>query len=231
MIASIVAINAMLTLSSRTAHGHGIPFEVGFDSGSNKITVTPTIYNNFDLDEMFFLESPGVAGNDGTPGWDRTATLPSGTELSLRFLGPLQYWNPATLETDPLPTPNATLSILAAGGELEVTSAGVTGTNPVFLASFTNHHHVVWEILDPDASGLYGLWASLESTNPGAFDADPSDPFLVVLNWGVTNSGDYSDGVARLSVSPVPEPGTWALVSTAAVVGVAFWRRRSRRCD
>ncbi len=225
----VAIIGLFLAADSRPASGHGSPFGVGYDSGAGKITVTPTIYNNFDLDEMFFLEGPGVAGNDGTPGWDRTLSLPSGTSLSLRALGPLQYWNPATGLSDPLPIPDASLSILAAGGSLEVSSSGITGDNPVFLASFTSHHHVVWEILDPDANGLYGLWASLESTNPGVFPAAPSDPFLVVLNWGISNPAEYSDGVARLTVSPVPEPGTVTLAVAAGVVGLAGWRRRTPR--
>jgi hypothetical protein len=220
----------LIACLARPAAGHGTPFSVGFDALAGKITVSPTIYRNFDPDELFVLLEPGLAGNDGTPGWDRGPTLPSGAALSVRFLEPLAYWNPQTLSEDPLPTPQGRVEIFGGGGTAEVAAAsgqnpgGVSGTNPLFIDNFTSHHHVAWEILDPDAPGLYGLWARLESSNPAAFAAAPSDPFLVVLNWGITDSEIYNAGVDRLALTAVPEPSTLALLAaTSAAVG---WRWR-----
>jgi hypothetical protein len=231
----MAATLACAVLAPQRGFCHGTPFSVGFNAGSGKITVTPDVYRNFNTDEVFVVDEFGSITNDGTPGWDKGATLPSGARLSLRLEGPLRYWNPATTAADPLPVPGASLSILAPGGtaQLAATSlgvpSGVTGTNPLFLAPFTSHHHVVWEILNPDTVGLYGLWASLESENPAAFNALPSDPFLVVLNWGITDESAYTTGVDRLAATAVPEPSTLAMVMLAAASAAAVRRRRRGR--
>lgn len=233
--ASCLLVTACL---SRHAAGHGTPFLVGYDTATGKITVTPGIYRNFDPEELFVVDPEfGIVTNDGTPGWTRSASLPSGAALDIRFLAPLLYWNPQTAENAPLPKPNASLVIDSAGGTTTVAAAsvgnpsGITGTNPAYLASFTSHHHVAWEILNPDTNGLYGLWASLESTNPASFAAQPSDPFLIVLNWGITNPSAYDVGVDRLTLTAVPEPSTLALFGAA--FAAAGWRWRHgliRRC-
>ena len=221
----------LIACLARPAAGHGTPFSVGFDAVADKITVSPTVYRNFSLEELFIFDGFGVS-NDGTPGWDRGPTLPSGAALSVRFLEPLAYWNPQTGPEDPLPTPQGRVEIFGGGGTAEAAAAsgqnpgGVSGTNPLFIDNFTSHHHVAWEILDPDAPGLYGLWARLESTNPAAFAAAPSDPFLIVLNYGINDSTAYNTGVDRLA-APVPEPGVGALLTTA-LIGSLAWRLRRR---
>lgn len=233
-LSSALAVASCLVTAclARPAAGHGTPFSVGFDNQAGKITVSPSVYRNFNPEELFVLIQAGMASNDGTPGWDRGASLPSGTQLSVRFMQPLAYWNPQTLPQDPLPVPQGRVSILGAGGTAEVAAAsgqnpsGLSGTNPLFIDAFTSHHHVVWDILDPDAAGLYGLWARLESTNQAAFAATPSDPFLVVLNWGITDSQTYNTGVDRLAV-PVPEPATLVILA-AAGIGWLGVRRRLR---
>lgn len=225
---------AMLAGLTRPASGHGTPFSVGYDALTGTLTVSPGIYRNFNPEEVFVLDG-GLVTNDGTPGWDRGPTLPAGTALSIRFVDHLHYWNPQTDEEDPLPVPLGRISIFGAGGTAEVAAAslanpsGITGTNPMFLASFTSHHHVAWEILDPDSPGLYGLWATLESTNPASFPAAPSDPFLVVLNYGVTDPAAYDIGVDRLAATAVPEPSTLALAAVAVVAGAwRSWKHRGR---
>jgi hypothetical protein len=222
----------LIVCLARPSAGHGTPFSVEFQAG--KITVSPTVYRNFSVEELFVSDDFGVT-NDGTPGWDRGSTLPSGAALSVRFLEPLAYWNPQTAVEDPLPTPQGRVRIFGGGGTAEVAAAsgqnpsGVSGTNPLFIDNFTSHHHVVWEILDPDAAGLYGLWARLESTNPAAFAAAPSDPFLIVLNYGITDSAAYNTGVDRLATTAVPEPSTLALLATAGAAAGWRWRRRHGR--
>lgn len=228
-----IALSGAILMASvaRPAAGHGTPFSVGFNNQTGKLTVSPSVYRNFNLEELFVPLQPGMASNDGTPGWDRGASLPSGTELSVRFMQPLAYWNPQTGAQDPLPAAQGRVSVLGAGGTTVVAAGsgqnptGISGTNPLFIDAFSSHHHVVWDILDPDAPGLYGLWARLESTNPAAFAAAPSDPFLVVLNWGITDAQAYNAGVDRLAA--VPEPGTLVL-GVAAVGGWLMLRRRSR---
>ena len=223
-LSTLLAVAGCLVTAclARPAAGHGTPFSVGFNNVTGKISVSPSVYRNFSVEELFVTIAPGVASNDGTPGWNRGATLPSGTELSVRFMEPLAYWNPQTGPQDPLPVPQGRVSILGAGGTAEVAAAsgqnpsGLSGTNPLFIDAFTSHHHVVWDILAPDAAGLDGLWARLESTHQAAFAATPSDPFLVVLNWGITDSQTYNTGVDRLAV-PVPEPATLVILAAAGI--------------
>lgn len=232
-LSAVLAVAGCLVTAcfARPAAGHGTPFSVGFDNQAGTITVSPSVYRNFSVEELFVSIAPGVASNDGTPGWNRGATLPSGTQLSVRFMAPLTYWNPQTAAQDPLPVPQGRVSILGAGGTAEVAAtsgqnpSGLSGTNPLFIDAFTSHHHVVWDILDPDAPGLYGLWARLESTNPAAFAAAPSEPFLVVLNWGITDSPTYNTGVDRLA-APVPEPATFVILAAATGLGWLGVRRR-----
>ena len=232
-LSTLLAVAGCLVTAclARPAAGHGTPFSVGFNNVTGKISVSPSVYRNFSVEELFVTIAPGVASNDGTPGWNRGATLPSGTELSVRFMEPLAYWNPQTGPQDPLPVPQGHVSILGGGGTAEVAAtsgqnpSGISGTNPLLIDAFTSHHHVVWDILDPDAPGLYGLWARLESTNPAAFAASPSDPFLVVLNWGIGDSQTYNAGVDRL-VAPVPEPATLVIVAAAGLGWLGVRRRR-----
>jgi hypothetical protein len=202
----IAAACLLVPATARPVLPHGTPFQVGYDQQANRVTVTPDVYRVFDLEELFALDEFGLVTNDGTPGWDRAASLPRGTRLSLRIAAPLQYWAAAGAD-DPLPMPGGGIGILAAGGMATVAAAGwnnptaVDGVQPLFVASFTSHHHVVWEILDPDPPGLYGVWATLESADPSVFAAAPSPPFLVVLNHGVTDPAIYDRGVDRLDLA------------------------------
>jgi hypothetical protein len=56
-----------------------------------------------------------------------------------------------------------------------------------------------------------------------------SDPFLIVLNYGITDLEDYNEGVARLAATAVPEPSTLALVGAAFAVAAWRWRRGDAR--
>lgn len=233
MTAAVTVVAIVLLAWPERASAHGIPFSVGFDSMTNKITVSPGIYDNFSPGEQLaYDEEINLITNGGEPGWDRAATLPENTRLNIRFVQPLRYWNPSIDVEDPLPIPGGTIRVyttnIAAASEAAPT--GITGTNPRFLAQFTTHHHVSWVLQNPDAQGLYGLWASLESENLAAFNALPSDPFLIVLNYGINDSAAYNTGVDRLAATAVPEPSTLALLAAAG--GAAMWRwlrRHGRR--
>lgn len=230
------------------ALAHGSPFSVGYDGTSGRITVTfggGNIYRNFSIDEMLVSDGTFVT-NAGEPGFQKAGSLPAGAPLRIRFLRELLYWNPQAGTQNPLPTPGATMIVdgldaatLSSGAMASVSAIGpgnptgilddATYDNPLGVASFTGHHHVYWTLENPDTSGLYGLWASLESTNPAVFDALPSDPFLVVLNYGVTDAAAYDIGVDRLAATAVPEPSTLALVAVAIAAGAwRSWKHRGR---
>jgi hypothetical protein len=259
------AFRAMLlcfaAVVSGTAHGHGTPLALHYDSGTNRLSVRPystspltggffnaaglTIYSNLDEEEAFFDFGDGLYWTD-FPGFQRASSLPANSSVSVRFLGPLSYWNPATQPADPLPVSNAAIEIVDfAEASGVVDRFGMSGTNPLALATFFgqtsgDHKHFTGYLLSPqvdpliaaDSFGLYGLWAAASATGSGFAGgaSQESDPFLIVLNYGITDGGTYTTGVNRLAVTPVPEPSTLALAGIAIVAaGWRLCRWRGRR--
>jgi hypothetical protein len=243
-----------LAAAAGTAHGHGFPLSLHYDSVTNQLAVLPystspligglinadglTVYANFDEEESF-------AGADGLyyaefPGFQRAASLPANSTVGIRFLAPLLYWDPATQPGDPLPASNAAIEIVDyTAASAIVDPLGTSGTNPLALSTFVgqtpgDHKHFTGYLLsaqvDPlaaaDTLGLYGLWAAASATGSGFAGgaSQESDPFLIVLNFGIVDAGTYMTGVNRLAVTAVPEPSTLALLGAAfAAVG---WRWR-----
>lgn len=259
------AFRAMLlcfaAVVSGTAHGHGTPLALHYDSGTNRLSVRPystspltggffnaaglTIYSNLDEEEAFFDFGDGLYWTD-FPGFQRASSLPANSSVSVRFLGPLSYWNPATQLADPLPVSNAAIEIVDfAQASGVVDRFGMSGTNPLALATFSgqtlgDHKHFTGYLLSPqvdpliaaDSFGLYGLWAAASATGSGFAGgaSQESDPFLIVLNYGITDGGTYTTGVNRLAVTPVPEPSTLPLAGIAIVAaGWRLCRWRGRR--
>jgi autotransporter-associated beta strand protein len=194
------------------ALGHGDPFVLDYTAATNQLTVTPGIYDVFNTDEN--LATPGFGFPISTiyPGFSRGDALPANTAVSLRFTAPLAYWNSTTGPLDPLPIASGTIDVVnRAAATATLSAAGLGGTNPLFLDTFVGHpgehHHVTaYELTNPDAPGLYGLWAEATATGPaypGGATA-PSAPFLIVLNWGIEDEQQYQAGVTRLAALPDP---------------------------
>jgi autotransporter-associated beta strand protein len=194
------------------ARGHGDPFIIDYAAATNQLTVNPLIYDVFNTDENLATPGFGLPISTIYPGFSRADTLPANTAVSLRFTAPLAYWNPTTGPLDPLPAASGTISVInTSAATATITSVGIGGTNPLFVATFVGapgeHHHLTaYELTNPDAPGLYGLWAEATATGPsypGGTTA-PSAPFLIVLNWGIEDEQQYQDGVTRLAALPDP---------------------------
>jgi len=192
--------------------GHGDPFVINYASATNQLTVSPVIYDVFNVDEN--LATPGFGFPISTiyPGFSRADALPANTAVSLHFTSPLTYWNPTTSPLDPLPVASGTISVInRAAATATIAAAGIGGTNPLFLDTFVgrpgeHHHFTAYELTHPDAPGLYGLWAEATATGPSypGNATAPSAPFLIVLNWGIEDEQQYQDGVTRLAALPDP---------------------------
>ena len=202
----------LVPLLAHRARGHGDPFVINYASATNQLTVSPVIYDVFNVDEN--LATPGFGFPISTiyPGFSRADALPANTAVSLHFTSPLTYWNPTTSPLDPLPVASGTISVInRAAATATIAAAGIGGTSPLFLDTFVgrpgeHHHFTAYELTHPDAPGLYGLWAEATATGPsypGGATA-PSAPFLIVLNWGIEDEQQYQDGVTRLAALPDP---------------------------
>lgn len=256
-----IAVLVSAIAASGTAHGHGFPLSLHYDSVTNRLAVRPyssspltggffnadglTVYRNFDMDESF----SGL--NDlyftDFPGFIRTSSIPANTTIGLRFVAPLRYWNTTTQAEDPLPVSNASMEIMNAldpGSSAFVDRIGVTGINPITLGTFVgqtngDHKHFTGYFLSPqvdpfiaaDTFGMYGLWATASATGSGFAGGASleSDPFLIMLNYGIGDATTYNTGVERLAATvPVPEPSTLAILGAATATGLFLRCRRLR---
>jgi hypothetical protein len=147
------------------------------------------------------------------------------------------YWNMATGTASPLPESIATVSVIKDLSTMSlIDAAGITGTNPLPMTTFVgepgeHYHFSAYKLTEPDAAfGLYGLWAEALATGPNFVGgtANASDPFLIVLNYGITDENQYHIGAARLAAVPVPEPSTLVLAGMAIAGGVWRLRRKIR---
>jgi hypothetical protein len=200
---------------ARRAVAHGDPFVIDYAAWENRLTVSPTVYAVFNVDEN--LATPGFGFPISTiyPGFSRADTLPASSAVSLRFTSALRYWNPAAGPLDPLPVPSGTISVVNRSAAItSIAATGISGVNPLFVDTFVgapgeHHHFTAYELTNPDAPGLYGLWAEATATGPGYPVGGPiaSDPFLLILNWGIEDEQQYQDGVMRLAAYTFAAPG------------------------
>jgi hypothetical protein len=229
-----VAIGLLSSAASHVASGHGEPMQIGYVALTNTLTVAPTAYDYFNTDENFTFV-PGFGLRTTYPGFTRTDGLPADATISLRFLAPLTYWNVVTGTANPLPESVATVSVIQDLSTMSlIDAAGITGTNPLPMTTFVgdpgeHYHFPAYRLTNPDSAfGLYGLWAEALATGPNfaGGTANTSDPFLIVLNHGIEDEGQYQIGAARLAAVPVPEPSTLALCGAACAVAGWRWRHR-----
>jgi autotransporter-associated beta strand protein len=202
----------LAALAAENASGHGEPFIIDYAHAANRLTIAPGVYDFFNVDENLVTPGFGFPISTIYPGFSRADTLPASTTVTLRFTSPLSYWAATTGPLDPLPLASGTIEVVnRAAATATISALGVGGTNPLVLDTFVGHpgehHHVTaYELVHPDAAGLYGIWAEAIGTGPsypGGTTA-ASDPFLIVLNWGIEDEQLYQDGVTRLARLPDP---------------------------
>jgi hypothetical protein len=196
-----------LVIAPQWALAHGTPAKVSISQG--KLTVTGNVAAPVGYAKQVLAETDpdsllvSISGNrlfTDFPGFDLHG-ITSGAELRLEPLsvtyfasqGPadrlLWYWSPAEEGVATLPDDNA-LTLLSARGFGEVTLSQFGGPPSPLLfmeplvSDNGNHRHPLYYIVDNSPlapMGAYGFFARLSSPT-----YLPSDPFLLVLNHGLS---------------------------------------------
>lgn len=147
-------------------------------------------------------------------------------------------------------TPNNVGSGLTVGLYSSFSSSTVNGTGATPLATLT-----LVGSTQPTVTGSYSFSGSaslLPSTtyylkltatsNPGSYDVDVASTFnqTGLPGWTIGDMGYIYQGAPTwaslgsavqfsVQASAIPEPSTYAAIAGAAMLGLAFWRRRSRK--
>ena len=203
------------------AMGHGIPIEL-IQTGGKLHTDAQVYTSTLNL----------VAGTVLTtqlPGFDVTSPgvgIPNGTAIGVNFMDRLWYWDGTNLAT---PTSDFIFeNDLGALFTIDATSGFQSGPNlGTYNGSGGWPAHGFYS-LEPISSpvGAYGL---VMQAKGGAYQ--PSDPFLVVFNHGLS-AGAFQQGVDAITneVFAVPEPSSVAMLGFGmAGVGVVVTRRRHKQ--
>ncbi len=149
-------------------------------------------------------------------------TLSPGAVISFEAQGALSHWDGASWAS----ASGADFVTLrdAAYALTTWTGAGNTAGSTSYVAQVSAaggvHSHLQFATNPLGSAGAYRVELRL---NSAAYQA--SDPFYVVLNYGLEHEA-FERAVDAL-VSPVPEPSTYALM-LVGVAGIAGWARRRR---
>ncbi|RDH96609.1 PEP-CTERM sorting domain-containing protein [Caldimonas thermodepolymerans] len=172
-------------------------------------------------------------GYDGTPA-TYTGTLSSGTfnglldtglggTLTVTFLGKDDAWH------------NNTLTF--AGGTVIDNQTTAVGTSYTFDVAAGPLDFLFTDLTDGDTvanggpSSAYGSYVVVPGSAVGAGNpAYGQYDFILGFNDGHLYDADYDDLVVGISLVPVPEPETYALM-LAGLGAIGFMARRRRRQD
>lgn len=174
----------------------------------------------------FDSTTPGFDSAPGLLVYDEEAEVAE--EIGFNVLGPLLYWNGSEMVA---PQSGLGLTLSMLGQSVSVTGANTSGVTGFSLggasADGSFHKHFYFSVPSDADAGAYGVLLQLTPAGASTFTA--SDPFLIVLNRGLT-PGAFETGVdAMVEVTAVPEPSSVVLAGLgAAGVLAAGWRRRRR---
>lgn len=236
---SLLAASLLVALDAPWAWAHGsstTSIHVGQNAG--KLVVDNGVL--FSGMQVFADNAEKFDSNGQTivPGIGVDASLNSSV-LRFRILDDLFYWTPANgLNAVTSNTLKINRTIFPAGqpDSALVGQAGISDALIHFWDAATvgeSHHVLRYDVPLGAEAAAYGVLMQAEDVNSVLA---PSDPFLLVLNNGLTNTpsstaGQAFDGsqfgqaLSAISVESVPEPSTWALMALG-LAGCVLWRRR-----
>lgn len=189
-----------------------------------------------------------VSGQTTVPGWSFNAALNSST-VRLNVLDNLMYWTPANglaaTTTDNLVLRRLFFPVSPDSATVGQTSIADPTTIVWDSSTVGQSHHIMrFDVPAGSPPAAYGVLLQLEDVG-SVFG--PSDPFLLVLNKGLTNTPDDHHagqaldgsqfGQALLAMTnelnaeaeTVPEPATVALMGLAGLAAIPFLRRLRQR--
>lgn len=218
---SICALScAMLLLLPAAAWGHGTPIDISID-GNDKVHAHVGEHGELTLVlGSWFTTMPGVGVSSAANG------LVNGDPVRFDVLRELLYYNGTTGEVT-APSAATTLFMENPAGSTLYEIDGSSGVQTGMLWGAYNgtpgwHSHGAYELeLGSDPAGAYGI--VLRALVDGH---EPSDPFLLAFNRGLTHSAFNNTAVPALMAAMVPEPATWALALPLAGLALAAARRR-----
>lgn len=228
------------------AWGHGsstVQVNVVVDAGALKITSGMDVggWKVFaDNTDVF-----NVSGQSTVPGWAFDAALNSKT-IRVNVLDNLLYWTPASglaaTTTDNLALRRLFFPVSpdsAIVGQTTITDPMTTIWDSSTVGQ--SHHIMRYEVPAGSPPAAYGVMLQLQDIS-GLLG--PSDPFLLVLNKGLTNTPDdqagqdlddsqfgqaITDMTDSLTPEAVPEPATLGLMGLAALTSFPLLRRLRKR--
>lgn len=185
--------------------------------------------NGYAIFEGDFGDLAGGPFRTDDPGFDtEPGSFANGTLVNYQALGSLQFWN-GSLWSSTVPGGEYVRLDGNLGEEVRWTTSGLLGDTSGLIgqAGPTGQIHEHLDIrVARELGGAPAVGAYLIQLQINAQGYQSSDPFYMVFNRGLSASA-FEASVDAL-VTPVPEPGTWALLLAGlAVVGVAAQRRRA----
>ncbi len=179
--------------------------------------------NGFKLYEAEFGDQ-FVPYQTNNPGFQTqgVSTLTPGAIISFEGQGSLSHWNgsawSAATGADFVTLRDAAYALTTWRGD--GVAAGATSYVAQVSAAGGIHSHLQFATNPTGNDGAYLVQLRLTSATYQA-----SDPFYVVLNYGLEHEA-FEQAVGAL-VSPVPEPASYALM-LLGVAGISGWARRRR---
>lgn len=229
LISGAIAAASVLSGAAQAQALHEGDIELAVQSGK-VLTLGAAAVHGVDGGAIYESDFGDLAGGPyrtDDPGFDSdNGTFASGTLVQYRALGALQFWNGSTWSAS-VPSTEY-VQIEGNLGEItKWTTSGVLGDVTGLIGEAGSvgkvHEHLDLRVLR-DVAGAPTVGAYLVQLQVQANGYTDSDPFYVVFNRGL--SATAFEGAVQTLTTPVPEPGSWALMAAGLAIVVSTAKRR-----